>query len=460
MKNTLVTPVTLAVWIGALALFSTVARGQEQSADTATARPSGDIVVRHDVEKQLLHIQIPAKNGSVAWSDVLQAMMQAGHLNDQAMQDKMPSGTLDLRAPYSRYAITAVNLLLGPAIRMQIVAGDRDREGHLLVTIDERAVLAKKRQVSERIRDRVTGKKDDPDQPAASGLRLPNDWAKSDERQLLVIVLHGFNSSPQRFEPLAEAFRQQGLLSGTYSYPDDQPISSSAAQLSRDLKKIASEQPKRRIALVTHSMGGLVARAALEDSELDPGNVRQLIMVAPPNHGSLLARIAYGLDILDHAVPEPERAEVSRFYVAIEDGLSEATEDLKPDSAFLRQLNSRARNPRVRYAIFLGTGGHFTRKQLDQLRQGLATAQSKSDVVGLFAPRIAETLSDLDEVVHGLGDGVVAVRRGKLEGVDDIVVLEFTHLRVLQQATFENDPLFKLVLARLKTEPSESEPPK
>ena len=194
-------------------------------------------------------------------------------------------------------------------------------------------------------------------------------------------------------------------------------------------------------------MGGLVARAVIEDSELDPGNVRHLIMVAPPNHGSLLARIAYGMDILTGTTrfPQAERAEVSRFYAAIEDGLSEATEDLKPDSAFLQQLNSRARNPRVRYAIFLGTGGHFTRKQLDQLRQGLATAQSKSDVVGLFAPRIDETLADLDEVVRGLGDGVVAVRRGKLEGVDDVVVLEFSHLRVLQQTTFEHDPLFKMV---------------
>ena len=132
------------------------------------------------------------------------------------MRDKLPSGTLDLKASYSRYAITAVNLLLGADIRLQIVAGDRVQAGHLLVTVDEGAVLAKRRKVAERIRERVTGKDDAPDRSAVSGLRLPKDWAKSNERQLLVIVLHGFNSSPQRFEPLADAFRQQGLLSGTY----------------------------------------------------------------------------------------------------------------------------------------------------------------------------------------------------------------------------------------------------
>ena len=139
-------------------------------------------------------------------------------------------------------------------------------------------------------------------------------------------------------------------------------------------------------------------------------------MVATPNQGSLLARFAFGMDLLDHLVPDAERSKVSRFYAAIEDGLSEATVDLQPDSTFLRQLNARDRNPNVRYTIFLGTGGHFTRRQVDELREGLATAKSKSDVVGLLAPRIDETLADLDEVIRGLGDGVVAVKRGRARG--------------------------------------------
>jgi hypothetical protein len=135
----------------------------------------------------------------VAWSDVLEALMRAGHLNDQAMRDKLPSGTLDLKASYSRYAITAVNLLLGADIRLQIVAGDRVQAGHLLVTVDERAVLAKRRQVAERIRERVTGKDDAPDRSAVSGLRLPKDWAKSNERQLLVLAR--LKSNPVASQP-------------------------------------------------------------------------------------------------------------------------------------------------------------------------------------------------------------------------------------------------------------------
>ena len=75
--------------------------------------------------------------------------------------------------------------------------------------------------------------------PAAWGLQLPDKWHESDPTQPLVLVLHGFNSSPQRFAPLAQALQEQGFVCGTYSYPDDQPILESAAMLSRDLTEIA-----------------------------------------------------------------------------------------------------------------------------------------------------------------------------------------------------------------------------
>jgi pimeloyl-ACP methyl ester carboxylesterase len=301
------------------------------------------------------------------------------------------------------------------------------------------------------VRKRIVGEETNKD--AKAHFRLPADWQKTDPQQLLVLVVHGFNSSPERFEPLAAALREKDQLAGTYDYPDDQPIAVSAEQLSRDLKEIQASQPARHIALVAHSMGGLVARAVIEDPQLDPGNVTHLIMLGTPNQGSLLARIAYGMDLLDHAVPDPERSDVSRFYAAVEDGLSEATVDLQPESTFLHDLNARGRNPHVRYSIFLGTGGRFTRQQIDTARAGLATAKAKSEVAGLLAPRVDETLADLEEVIHGLGDGVVAVKRGKLAGVDDVIVLEFTHLGVLQQTSaMASDPLFRLVLDRLKSQ--------
>jgi hypothetical protein len=43
-------------------------------------------------------------------------------------------------------------------------------------------------------------------------------------------------------------------------------------------------------------------------------------------------------------------------------------------------------------------------------------------------------LSDIDELVEGKGDGVVAVERGRLEGVADTLVLPFGHLSVTGKA--------------------------
>lgn len=433
----------LCSWCGA-------ALAQPETDETANRLSAGEVVISPDVSQNQLHIRIPARGGRVAWSDVLDTLMQLGHLNDKALRDKMPEGTLDLKSSYSRSAILAANLLLRPDLRLQLVVGDKQQPDHLLVVVDEKAVQARKRQAAKRLRERLSGAAADKQRPANWGLQLPDKWQESDAKQPLVLVLHGFNSSPQRFAPLAQALQQEGFVCGTYSYPDDQPILDSAALLARDLTEIKSSQPDRQVTLVTHSMGGLVARAMLEDPDFDPGNVTKLIMVAPPNQGSLLARVGYGSDLLDHAVAEVNREEISRFYAAIEDGMSEATVDLQPDSIFLRELNARPRNPRVKYAILLGSGGRLTRQQVEQLRQGLATAESKSRVVALFARRVDETLADLDEVVQGAGDGAVALKRGRLDGVDDVVVLDFTHLGVLQGTRVTADPAFQEVVKRLR----------
>ena len=46
------------------------------------------------------------------------------------------------------------------------------------------------------------------------------------------------------------------------------------------------------------------------------------------------------------------------------------------------------------------------------------------------AERLEALLDDMDELVEGKGDGVVAVARGRLEGVTDTLVLPFGHLSV------------------------------
>jgi hypothetical protein len=59
-------------------------------------------------------------------------------------------------------------------------------------------------------------------------------------------------------------------------------------------------------------------------------------------------------------------------------------------------------------------------------------------------------LADMDELVEGKGDGVVAVARGRLDGVTDTLVLPFGHLSVTGEPA--NDvvrEVQQLVLERL-----------
>ena len=306
----------------------------------------------------------------------------------------------------------------------------------------------RRRKIAKKIRDQVAKNHPPADQ---FGLHLPPDLSSHDVQQPLVIVVHGFNSSPARFAPLVKMLTDDGILSAAYSYRDDQPIMESADQLSADLKQLASDHPQRPIALVTHSMGGLVSRAVIEQAALDPGNVTKLIMVAPPSHGSLLAQFAFGIDILDHIADHFLSNETTRFYALIEDGLSKARNDLKPQSLLLRKLNALPRNPKVRYSIFLGTGGHLQQSQIDILRQKVRSAAEENTAVELFTPILTATLDDLDEVIEGKGDGVVAVKRGRLEGVTDTLICDFSHLSVLQSTyELENDVVYQGLLKRLR----------
>ena len=80
-------------------------------------------------------------------------------------------------------------------------------------------------------------------------------------------------------------------------------------------------------------------------------------------------------------------------------------------------------------------------------------ARQENDAVRFLAPWLDERLADFEEVIKDQGDGVVALKRSRLDGVDDFVVLEFNHLNMT------NDPadpavrrLHEEILARIAAE--------
>ena len=246
----------------------------------------------------------------------------------------------------------------------------------------------------------------------------------------LVILIHGYHSAPQRLAPLALSIRTAGYPCGALRYPNDQPIADSAQLLSQELRRLAKEQPGRKIILVTHSMGGLVARQTIETPDLNPGNVSQLIMIAPPNHGTTCAYISFTSDLWEHGDNISRRTPLDCLFATGDKPQHEARNDLKPNSAFLRQLNAQALNPNVHYCLLLGTGALLTETELNTASQFLSIFAHVAPCLSAVEPLAQRILSDFNDAAS-LSDGVVSVVSGRLNGVADTVLLGFDHWNVI-----------------------------
>ena len=157
-------------------------------------------------------------------------------------------------------------------------------------------------------------------------------------------------------------------------------------------------------------------------------------MVAPPTHGTMVAYLALGTDVWEHWIVRRHGWPWARFRDSIVDGLGEAATDLCPGSDFLLELNARPRNPNVGYTILLGTGGVMTEEEMHWIRESLRSTIGRLPGAGDSSQQLDNFLAQMDEVIQGKGDGVVAVSRGELAGVEDLVVLPFGHLGVTRRA--------------------------
>jgi pimeloyl-ACP methyl ester carboxylesterase len=375
-------------------------------------------------------VVIEAKDGEVAWADLMASLARAKGYDDDALADLPRHRTFDLNRRSTRLIVALMNAITEPGgLHFAIFPAAGDAEPKLQVTLDQRAMLASQRRFEKMLRTAAIERLIDFRNQRKYGLSWSADELPAADQQA-VVVLHGLGSSPEQHASLSADLRRAGLRVGEFAYPGDESLDDSAKLLSRELKQFRRERPGVRLRLLTLSMGGLVARRVLGDATLDPGNVVQLVMVAAPNHGSALAYCGFGLQIWQLLDDPQSRSAAQRFYDMVEDGLCEASDDLRPDSDFLKELNSRPRNPRVRHSLLLGTGAPLSEHAVDELREHVARAKERFRFLRLLGPKIDRVLNDPDELIYGKGDGVVAVKRGLLEGVDDTLTLPFDHLSI------------------------------
>ncbi|MFP4029415.1 MAG: lipase family alpha/beta hydrolase [Candidatus Brocadiia bacterium] len=412
--------------------MSDIILGADEKKDQGAEKT--EIQVEYNREELTARVRIIPPDGKVRWEYVLRGLLRAKGFDDKAFEDiELPLPPLDLNVKEVRWiAIPASNELSERAgIKLQSSYVPSAKQKWVFdIELDYPTLLSSKRRFKSQLRQVLTGSKV-PGKPKGPhrnyGMNLDKGWQEEGQKKL-VLLIHGLHSEPRVVSGILTDIRKLGFHCGTFCYPNDQPIIESAKSLSKALKEeIARKNANRRVAIVTTSMGGLVARAVVENPGMDPGNVVQLIMIAPPNHGSRLAYFAFGLELWEYGIRDKNSKAIERFFASIEDGLSEAAVDLRPDSPFLRELNSRPRNPDVSYSILLGSGAPMDEGALVAARMALMKAEQDNRFVRFFGPRLEKMLKDLDEVVRGKGDGAVAIKRGKLEGVKDIEVIPFDH---------------------------------
>lgn len=163
-------------------------------------------------------------------------------------------------------------------------------------------------------------------------------------RSLQVVLVHGLDEPGTIWDDLVPALGAAGFETWEFRYPNDQGIDRSADYLARHWSALDADRP---VALIGHSMGGLVIRDFVSRLRhpvaaiplVRGAAVAGVILVGTPNQGSEWARLRIWLELRDQ-FPSVEGRRFSLF-AALRDGTGEAKIDLRPGSDFLRDINAR-----------------------------------------------------------------------------------------------------------------------
>ena len=262
---------------------------------------------------------------------------------------------------------------------------------------------------------------------------------------LSLVLIHGLDEPGDIWDDLAPALTAAGYSVWEYRYPNDQGIDRSADWLAAQWPNLPATPP---VVLIGHSMGGLVARDFVSrwrhpvgpapGAQGAPGvavvpgiggpRVAGVILVGTPNAGSEWARLRVWLELRDHFASPAARPH--DLAAGLRDGLGEAKIDLRPDSDFLRALNSRPWPATVPVFIISGRLANLVGEQVTELKEA---------VIAAGAEDLASHLEHWDATAgDALGDGLVSLESARLPSIEPLVV-EASH-RGLVRRPFTDSP--------------------
>jgi pimeloyl-ACP methyl ester carboxylesterase len=373
------------------------------------------------------------KTNEVDLSDLVESLARASKLEVAKPPVGVTLPVTGLAAPLSRKTIGDA---LGPAVDIDVQARS------LVLTIDSMVLRPEFRPGWEqRIRDLSARAEREAQRRRNYGLHALESYRPNDPTRPTVCLIHGVNSSSHGFVHMIRPIEEAGYGVVVYDYAFNKNLDESCRQFARDWAAFrAKVGEKRPWSIIAHSMGTLVSRAYVE-GPLYGSDVSTLIMIAPVNQGSSLAKTQTLMQLIDsvNAVNGLKRTDPLAH---LGDGLGEAAEDMTPGSDFLKRLNERPRRSGVAYHILAGDSAFLpadVRRSIEVPLAGLKTASSLFG--GITKITGNDDLPDrLDEITVGRGDGCVSVARTRLEGVADHVVIHANHAELIRAPLLFADP--------------------
>ncbi|MEM9082042.1 MAG: alpha/beta fold hydrolase [Planctomycetota bacterium] len=250
-----------------------------------------------------------------------------------------------------------------------------------------------------------------------------------------VILIHGLDEVGNIWNEISPQLDSQGHTTLRFNYPNDQHPAEAASTLLDELTDLHAEGI-REVALVGHSMGGLVARdAATRPTDQALPEFTHVITVGTPAGGANLAHAAVLSDVKEHAFRIatngrlPDLADVLAYQV---DGCNESGEALLPGSDYLAALGTREFHENTRSTAIIGQWA----KPIADTTQSLENTKI-ADWIGEH--RVHAFADNVESLTQRFGDAIVSVNSAESFEPEDTVIVTAHHRSLL--ANFE--PLTK-----------------
>ncbi len=378
-------------------------------------------------------LTIPLPEGKLALGRLVGDLLDEVGIDGSAVRDKA-NFNIDVGGKLGQFKLDQLAKITRGIVTFTV------EDSELLVIIDRLKLRQEDKQLRTRLRRIVENWF--PEQARQSKANYGLKPVGEDKLKThTVVLIHGLDEPGDIWTTLKPVLSQAGYSVAEQISHNDQSIAESAtffAEQLRDLKK----HKVKRITIIAHSMGGLVSREVLTNTDLnkDIPQVRRLMMIGTPNHGSEMARFSLGAEVRDQLARALSGDGV--LFGSIFDGVGEAQIDLLPESEFLQTLNARAHPAATRYTIIAGRLSPVNKHAIDAIRRQLP------DRAGGAVDELSESLHSLSD---GLGDGCVSLASARLDGVEDTQVVHGNHITIIQDVFGDGEapPAIPIILERL-----------